>query len=623
MMSISSGETLAAQRRRVVVLVRRRRRLARAVAHQQERARQQQRGRGQQSDLRGDQRRQQGDDQRADHEDQLVEHRLQRVRRAEPRVVGPQHVPPPSPHDRPDRRSGQRGDHDRDDLRPGRSPARREQDEADQRHDVHRHGAQQHPALAEPVDQPRDDRRGAGVDEGEGRRQRAGPAVAVGLGDDEQHDPETEHRDRHPRDERGRREAQPTRGDEQIAVGPEHGRTVRDEGDGPPPRTTCEDQPVSATETSSDPITDTSPYDALLLVSFGGPEGPDDVLPFLENVTRGRGIPRERLLEVGEHYFGFGGVSPINAQNRALVDGRAGRLRGPRDGPAGLLGQPQLVAVPHRRAGQDRRRRPRPGARPAHLGLLVVLRVPAVPREPRGRRRAARRPSPAGRPHPALLQPPRVRRGDGDEHRRGCRRPAGRRPARRPAGVRHALDPTSMDGDERTGRPRVQPAAPRRGTPGHCRRRGCDRHRPRARPRLLQPQRTAHPALAGAGRQRPPRVARRRRRTVGRPGADRLRLGPHGGEVRPGHRGAGDRRAPRPADRPGRDRRHRPGIRGGRARAGPGAGRNGARRDAGTPGARRARPEPRRLSRAGAAPTRATRSGPPSAAPEPTGRMPA
>jgi len=65
--------------------------------------------------------------------------------------------------------------------------------------------------------------------------------------------------------------------------------------------------------------TDVSPYDALLLVSFGGPEGPDDVLPFLENVTRGRAIPRERLLEVGEHYLRFGGVSPINAQNRQLV----------------------------------------------------------------------------------------------------------------------------------------------------------------------------------------------------------------------------------------------------------------------------------------------------------------
>ncbi|KJY23067.1 MULTISPECIES: ferrochelatase [Streptomyces] len=63
-----------------------------------------------------------------------------------------------------------------------------------------------------------------------------------------------------------------------------------------------------------------APYDALLLLSFGGPEGPDDVVPFLENVTRGRGIPRERLKEVGQHYFGFGGVSPINAQNRALLE---------------------------------------------------------------------------------------------------------------------------------------------------------------------------------------------------------------------------------------------------------------------------------------------------------------
>ncbi|URN13418.1 ferrochelatase [Streptomyces radiopugnans] len=65
--------------------------------------------------------------------------------------------------------------------------------------------------------------------------------------------------------------------------------------------------------------TDARPYDALLLLSFGGPEGPDDVVPFLENVTRGRGIPRERLEEVGQHYYLFGGVSPINAQNRELL----------------------------------------------------------------------------------------------------------------------------------------------------------------------------------------------------------------------------------------------------------------------------------------------------------------
>ena len=63
-----------------------------------------------------------------------------------------------------------------------------------------------------------------------------------------------------------------------------------------------------------------APYDALLLLSFGGPEGPDDVVPFLENVTRGRGIPRERLEEVGAHYYLFGGVSPINEQNRRLLD---------------------------------------------------------------------------------------------------------------------------------------------------------------------------------------------------------------------------------------------------------------------------------------------------------------
>ena len=60
-------------------------------------------------------------------------------------------------------------------------------------------------------------------------------------------------------------------------------------------------------------------FDAILVVSFGGPEGMDDVIPFLENVTRGRNVPRERLEEVAHHYELFGGVSPINAQNRALI----------------------------------------------------------------------------------------------------------------------------------------------------------------------------------------------------------------------------------------------------------------------------------------------------------------
>ena len=60
-------------------------------------------------------------------------------------------------------------------------------------------------------------------------------------------------------------------------------------------------------------------YDALLIVSFGGPEGMDDVMPFLENVLRGRNVPRERMMQVAERYELFGGVSPINEQNRKLI----------------------------------------------------------------------------------------------------------------------------------------------------------------------------------------------------------------------------------------------------------------------------------------------------------------
>jgi ferrochelatase len=59
--------------------------------------------------------------------------------------------------------------------------------------------------------------------------------------------------------------------------------------------------------------------DALLLLSFGGPQGPEDVMPFLQRVTEGRGIPPERLAEVAEHYLHYGGISPITAQNEALM----------------------------------------------------------------------------------------------------------------------------------------------------------------------------------------------------------------------------------------------------------------------------------------------------------------
>src|ERR1700694_5915047 len=79
---------------------------------------------------------------------------------------------------------------------------------------------------------------------------------------------------------------------------------------------------MSTTETP----TPTPPYDAILIVGFGGPERREDVIPFLENVLRGRNIPRERMLEVAEHYYHFGGKSPINEQNRALIAALAALL---------------------------------------------------------------------------------------------------------------------------------------------------------------------------------------------------------------------------------------------------------------------------------------------------------
>lgn len=76
------------------------------------------------------------------------------------------------------------------------------------------------------------------------------------------------------------------------------------------------------------------PYDAVLLVSFGGPEKHEDVMPFLENVTRGRGVPRERLLAVAEHYYHFGGKSPINDHARELIASLRALME--REGPAAM-----------------------------------------------------------------------------------------------------------------------------------------------------------------------------------------------------------------------------------------------------------------------------------------------
>lgn len=74
-------------------------------------------------------------------------------------------------------------------------------------------------------------------------------------------------------------------------------------------------------------MTRATKYDAILLASFGGPRGPEDVMPFLENVTRGRGVPRKRLEEVAQHYLELGGKSPINEQNRELIAALEAELR--------------------------------------------------------------------------------------------------------------------------------------------------------------------------------------------------------------------------------------------------------------------------------------------------------
>ena len=84
-----------------------------------------------------------------------------------------------------------------------------------------------------------------------------------------------------------------------------------------------------------------SGYDALLVVSFGGPEGMDDVMPFLENVLHGRNVPRERMIGVAKHYELFGGVSPINGEADCSVGPGTGNEGA---APPHLFWQPQLAS---------------------------------------------------------------------------------------------------------------------------------------------------------------------------------------------------------------------------------------------------------------------------------------
>ena len=121
-------------------------------------------------------------------------------------------------------------------------------------------------------------------------------------------------------------------------------------------------------------------FDALLVVSFGGPEKHEDVLPFLENVLRGKNVPRERMLEVAEHYYHFDGRSPINDQNKQLIAALEGECRS------------QGLAVPiywgnrnwHPLLADTLKQMHAEGVRHAaalrHVGFWFVLRLPPVSR---------------------------------------------------------------------------------------------------------------------------------------------------------------------------------------------------------------------------------------------------
>ncbi len=128
------------------------------------------------------------------------------------------------------------------------------------------------------------------------------------------------------------------------------------------------------------------PYDAVLVVSFGGPEGPDDVIPFLENVLRGRNVPRERMLEVAQHYQKFGGVSPLNQQNRDLIAALEVELEqhgpalpiywGNRNWRPMLPATADLQLAPKRLIPQsslDKALRRKPHSAPAHAQAISVL----------------------------------------------------------------------------------------------------------------------------------------------------------------------------------------------------------------------------------------------------------
>ncbi len=141
-------------------------------------------------------------------------------------------------------------------------------------------------------------------------------------------------------------------------------------------------------------------------------------MPFLENVTRGRDIPRERLAAVAEHYLHFGGVSPINGINRALIGQLEAELVGARPRSAGVLRQPQLGAVRRRYGRGHARQRYSPGRSVHHVGVGWIFQLHAVHRGHRTRSSSGWRSRTRARQAAPVLRPSAVRR---DVRRRASR----------------------------------------------------------------------------------------------------------------------------------------------------------------------------------------------------------
>ena len=343
-----------------------------------------------------------------------------------------------------------------------------------------------------------------------------------------------------------------------------------------------------------------SPYDALLLVSFGGPEGPDDVMPFLENVTRGPGHPARAAAGVAEHYGHFGGVSPINAQNRALIAALEGELaRRGIDLPVRWGNRnwaPYLADTLARRSAGQRVLALVTSAYSSYSGCRQYREDLAAAVGELGDKAPAVDKVRHYFDHPGFVGPT-VRNVaaalDSVPPARSC---VSSRTRSRPPWRRSRAAPARTCTSDSTAR---SPSSSWRAStrPGAADAVGA---------RLLLAVRTADPAVARAGHQRRAAGAGGggRPRCGGR--ADRLRQRPHGGHVRPRHRGSRDGRRDRAALRAGRDRRHRPRVRRGPRRPGGRARRRVGRDARRAPGAQRARsvarPVPARVLRQPARP---------------------